>query len=166
MTRTNRFRHLVLALAFILLFVCLGQIANAATGTAAGTWTRPTAHEDASPLAASAITGYALTCEFTPTGGASAACASFTPATFAGTATSGTITVSNLPATGGQLCLTLSTVTSYSRSAPSPAQCKAVDPVKPNAPSNFTITVTVAINLQSDSEIRVAVADPVVTRSP
>jgi hypothetical protein len=159
-------KRYLLTLAAILIFSFVWGAATAATGAAAGTWTRPTTYVDTTPLPASAITGYVLTCRFTPTGGAAAPCSSFTPSTFPPGALSGDITVSNLPPTGGNLCLTLNTQTAAATSDNGVEQCKPVPAVRPNAPGAFTITVTVAINLESDSEIRVAVADPVVTRSP
>jgi hypothetical protein len=158
MDMKDKIQRYVIALSIILAFSFVWGAATAATGTAAGTWTRPTTYVDGTPLPASAITGYVLGCRFTPTGGTAAPCSTFTPATFPASATSGSVTVSNLPPTGGNLCLTLNTQTATATSDNGVEQCKPVPAVAPNAPGNFTITVTVALVLQSDSPITVASA--------
>lgn len=143
----------------------ISAIACAATGTAALSFIRPTTYVDGSALAASAITGYAVDCTFTPTGGTATACAS-SPATLPGTAQSGNITLT-YPAIGGQACFVLRTLVGTNSSAgSSPPACKALAPIAPSDPSNLTVTITVALTISSATPITVAMTPPVVTKTP
>jgi hypothetical protein len=152
-----------------ILLLCVAGVAEAATGNASITLTRPTAYTDGSPLAASAITGYAVDCQFTATGATSSTTCTLTGSPLpGGTATGGNVTLT-YPAAGGNACFVLRTLVGALSSAGGTPVCKALPGVPPNDPTNVTITVTLAINLESASEIRVAsveVAKPVVAQSP
>jgi len=136
----KRFLYAALAALFV-------GPALAATGTATITWTRPTTYTDGSVLAASAISGNAIDCVFTPTGGVATSCGS-TPATVAGgnTAT-GTVTLT-YPVQGGRACFRVRALVGSVSSDPSaerPEACKDFEALKPNAPSNVTVTITVSV---------------------
>lgn len=148
----------------LVLAALVSGVASAATGSAAISLTRPTTYVDGSTLPSSAITGYSVGCTFTPTGGTAAACTLSTTTLPGGTSTGGTVSIT-YPAVGGTACFTLKTMTATNMSDGSqPPVCKDLPGVKPSDPSNVTITITVALNIASDSPIRVAVAEPVVTR--
>jgi hypothetical protein len=73
------------------------------------------------------------------------------------------------PATGGEACFTLRTTTTAGLVSidSSPKACKTLAPVSPNPPTNVTVTITLALDLKSDSPITVALAGPpVVTKTP
>ncbi len=158
-------RHIGHFCLAILLLLIVG-VAQAATATTAITFTRPTTYTDGSTLAASAITGYAVDCQFTPTGSSTATACTMTGSPLpGGTATGGNVTLT-YPAAGGNACFVLRTLVGSASSAGSAPVCKALAAVPPSDPTNVTVTITLAINLESDSPIRVAVAQPVVTKSP
>jgi hypothetical protein len=108
----------------------------------------------------SAITGYAVDCTFTPTGGTAAAC-TLAGSPLPGSAQSGNVTVT-YPAVGGSACFSLRTLVGTNSSVGTAPVCKTFDAVAPNPPTNVTVTVTVALTLKSASPITVAGA-PVVT---
>jgi hypothetical protein len=165
MTRSNRFIHFALMLSIVCACFCLSQIANAATANVTINYVRANTYVDGTPLPASSITGHAVDCSFTPTGGTAALCA-LTGSPFPGSVQSGTVVVT-YPPVGGQACFALKTlVGSNSSNGSQPPVCVALPAIKPGDPTNVTVTITLAINLQSDTPIRVAVAEPVVTRSP
>lgn len=148
-----------------LLLAVLPSLVLAATGTSALSYTRPTTRVDGSTLAASEITGYAVDCTFTPTGGTATACTLSTTTLPGGTSASGSVTIT-YPAVGGVACFKLRTLTgSLSSPGSQPAACKDLPAVAPSDPTNLTVTITVALNVSSDTPIRVAVAEPVVTKS-
>lgn len=162
MTRRDRIVHFFLALAILALFACLSGIASAGTANAAFAITRPTAYADGTALPAANIASYPVACMFTPTGGSATAC-TFTPTSFAGSVLTGSVALT-VPPDGGRACFTLKThLVNGVDSDPGAEACKDVPAVKPNAPG-YTITITLAINLESDTPIRVAVADPIVTK--
>jgi hypothetical protein len=113
----------VLALAAASLLAC--KPAEAATGTAAITLTRPTAYTDGTPLAAADIAEYPVVCRFTPTGATSS--------------------------TGGRLCLRIRATANGVNSDPSNETCKDVPAVAPNAPGSVTITITIIVSTDSGS---------------
>jgi hypothetical protein len=156
--------RIVGVLAFALIAVCIAGIANAATSTLA--FTRPSTYSDGSTLPSSAITGYVVTCTFTPTGGTASACTGLTGSPLAGgTNQAGSITFT-APAAGGQACVKLFTQTATAADpvGSSPACTTVADTRTPGSPTNVTVTVTVALQISSDTPIRVAVSEPVVTR--
>jgi hypothetical protein len=140
----------VLALAAASLLAC--KPAEAATGTAAITLTRPTAYTDGTPLAAADIAEYPVVCRFTPTGATSStACTTSPTALPGGTATGGAVTIANLPAKGGRLCLRIRATANGVNSDPSNETCKDVPAVAPNAPGSVTITITIIVSTDSGS---------------
>lgn len=154
---------LALVAAFFLWLICSG--AFAATGTASLTFTRPSTYIDGSALAASDITGYAVECTFTPTGGVVAPC-TMTGATLPGTAQSGAVTLT-YPAKGGQACFVLKTlVGSTSSAGTQPPACKTFAPIPPSDPTNLTVTIALVMNVTSASPIIVTMSGPKVEKSP
>lgn len=123
----------------------------AATGSTVITWTAPTSYTDNSPLPASAITAYVIDCTLTPTGGVAAPCV-FTPASFLGSAVTGTVSVT-YPAQGGRACFSLRTSVSGTLSAASNVTCKDFAALTPNPPTNVTITISVTVNGQPAGEL-------------
>lgn len=109
------------------------------------TYTRPTSRADGSPLAASEVASYAISCMYTPTGGTAAPCVSLAPTSFSGTALGGTVTFS--VATDGQACFTLATVDTGGRSSvPTNPVCKAITISPPNPPGNVTVAVVIGMD--------------------
>lgn len=150
--------------ALLILVSLVTGVASAATGSTALNYTRPTTYVDGSTLPSSAITGYTVGCTFTPTGGTATACTLNTTTLPGGTSTSGSVTIT-YPAAGGTACFTLRTNTATATSPGSqPAACKDLPALAPSDPTNLTVTITLAINIASDSPVRVAVATPVVTK--
>ncbi len=148
-------------LAFLALAV-LPAFAPAATGIATISFTRPTTYSDGSALPASAITGYAVDCQFTPTGGAAAPC-TLTGSPFAGSVQSGNVTIT-YPPVGGSACFSLRTLVGSLSSVASAASCKTFDAVTPSPPTNVVVTVSLSLNLSSASPITVVASTPVVTQ--
>lgn len=139
----------------------------AATGSSTVSWARPTTYTDNSPLAAAAISGNKILCTFTPTGGTAVPC-TLSANTAPGAAQSFTATLT-YPASGGAACFQVIATANGIDSAPSPiaaGACKTFDPLPPSPPGNVTVTVTLAFTLTSASPITVAMAAPVVTKSP
>lgn len=129
------------------------------------TFTRPVAYTNGSALPTTAITGYAVDCTFTPTGGTAAVCALTGSPLAGGTNQVGTVQLT-YPAVGGEACFKLRTLVGQQTSAGTqPAVCRTLAALVPNDPTNLTITITVAVNISSDTPIRVAVVEPVVTRN-
>ncbi len=132
--------------AFLALAV-LPTLLSAGTGTGVVTYTRPLTYTDNSPLAATDISGYVVTCQFTPTGAsAAAACANF-----AGGSVGAVLTASTsftIPGSGGKACFAVAATAggvTGPASAVTAASCKVFDALAPSAPGNVTVTVTVAV---------------------
>jgi hypothetical protein len=165
MTRSDRFKHALICLAAILALTCIWHSAHAATGSTAVNYTPPTQYEDGTPLPASDIKGYAVDCKFTPTGGSTASVCTLDTTTLpGGTARTGTVKIT-YPVTGGTACFVLKTMTVAAQSDGSqPPACQVLPAVQPNDPTNLTITITLTLNIASDTPIRVAVAEPVISK--
>jgi len=117
-------------------------VAVAATGSL--TYVRPTTREDNSPLPASEIANYEITCTYTPTGGSAAPCSGQSPLTFPGASLGGTVTFT--VTADGQACFVLRTVdTGGRRSIPTNPACKAIVIAPPNPPTGVTVAVNLAI---------------------
>lgn len=129
-----------------LALLTLATAATAATGVANITWLNPSSYTDNTPLPLSAITETQIYCEFTPIGSTvTSDCANGAPAAFAGSVASGTYTFT-YPAQGGRACFYIRTRAGTGVSDPSsPKACKDFAPLKPNAPGNVTVTVTVSV---------------------
>ena len=151
-----------------LLAFCAGALpleAYAATGSKTITFTRPTTYTDGSPLAASAITGYRVECEFTPTGGTMSQCAT-TPANLAGgTSTSGSVTFT-YPPEGGTVCFRLRTLVGSLVADASNQACSPLEALRPNPPTNVTVTVTVSLRVDVNGTPTLALAAGPVTVEP
>lgn len=160
-------RRLLFALVSVAALCGVFSPADAATGSGAIAFTRASQYTDGSTLAAADITGYSVGCTFTPTGGTSAACTAFTGSPLAGGSNqAGTVTLS-VPASGGQACFTLKTLTASASSAGTAPFCKTfADTRVPGDPTNATITISVTLNLTSAAPITVAMSAPVVTKTP
>jgi hypothetical protein len=130
---------------FIIPLVLLPVGALAATGVANLSWTNPTTYTNGNPLAATDISATEVYCDFTPTGGVSAACGG-TPTEFAGSGATGSYTFS-YPSVGGVACFYVRTRvgTGPSSDPSSPKACKNFAALKPGQPSGLTVTVTVAV---------------------
>lgn len=156
--------RLVQVTAIAVLILCVVGVATAATSPTSITFTRPTTYIDGSPLAASSITSYTISCDWTSTGATTSQPCTLSTTTIPGQSTTGTLTLT-YPASGGSACFTLRTnVGSVQSIASSPAACKTLDAIAPNPPSNVTVTVSVALQLSSASPITVVAATPVVTQ--
>lgn len=128
----------------LLVGLLLSVSALAASGNLS--FTRPTSRADGSPLAASEIASYQISCSYTPTGGVAAACSGLSPSSLAGSATGGTVTF-NANA-NGRACFSLVTVdTAGRRSAPSAQACKDIAIAVPNPPGNVTVAVVIGLNM-------------------
>lgn len=149
---------------FVIAAFCVIGVAKAATNSPAVTWLKPTTYTDGSALPAASITGYKLGCLFTPTAGTAVPC-TLSSSTAAGSAQTFTATLT-YPAIGGSACFTVIATAGGVDSAPSAAACKTFDALVPNPPSNVTVTVSLTLNLSSQSPITVAMGTPVVTKSP
>jgi hypothetical protein len=166
MTRSDRFKHLVIIVCFFIACAFASFAARAATGNATINYTPPTQYEDGTTLPATAIAGYAVSCTFTPNGGgAASACALDVTQIPGGTSRSATVKVT-YPVVGGTACFVLKTVTTSGAQSDGsqPPACQPLPAVQPNDPTNLTITITLALNISSDTPIRVAVNEPVVTQ--
>lgn len=161
------FVHWALLMVALLVLAGFSAAAHAATGTTALTFTPPTTNSDGSALAASDITNYTVVCTFTPPTGAASTCVTDTTTIAGGTNKVGTLKIT-YPVSGGQACILLKTNRSdgVQGAGSQPPACTTLPAIKPNDPTNVTITVTLAINLQSDSPITVAAVTPVVQVSP
>jgi hypothetical protein len=150
------FRGLIIALSI--------GTAFAATAPSSVSWTRPVTYSDNSPLPLAAITGNKILCTFTPTGGAAAPCV-LAASTTTGAAQTFTTTLT-YPSAGGKACFQV-IATAGVDSDPSTLtadSCATVPALKPSAPSNVVITVTIAMTLKSETPITVQVADPIVAK--
>lgn len=160
---SNKAPLFAVALIGLLAFACIDK-ASAATGPSTVSWTPPTTYTDGSVLPAAALSGNKIGCLFTPTGGTAAPC-TLSANTAAGSASSFTANLT-YPAVGGTACFTVIATAGGVDSAPSNATCKTLAALVPNPPTNVTVTVTLTLNLTSASPISVAMAPPVVTRTP
>lgn len=131
-------------LLFLAAVALTATSALAATGNAVVSWVPPTTYTDGSPLAPAAITGNAIDCIFTPTGGIAASCGS-TPAQVAGNGTAtGTVTLT-YPPQGGRACFRVRVLVGAVSADPSNEACKDFVALKPSPASNVVVTVTVSI---------------------
>lgn len=146
--------------------LCIAGVATAATSSQTGNWSASSTYTDGSPLAVADITGHEIDCQYTPVGGVAAAC-SFTPTSTTGSGTSFAVTVTYPSNTAGKACFRVRTKTASAVSAYGPliaGSCRDLPALAPSAPGAVTITVTLALTLNSDSPITVAMSDPVVTK--
>lgn len=152
------------------LLLCVAGIANASTGNAALTAAAPTTYVDNTPLPASAIVGYNIDCQFTPAGSSTATACTMSPTSVIGSTMAASVTLTYPAATGGKACFRTAAKTAVAVSDLSPLganSCKDLPAVGPSAPGAVTVTITLALNLTSDTPITVALAGPpVVTRTP
>lgn len=141
--------------------------ADAATGNAALSFSRPTTYTDGSALSTAEITGYAVDCFFTPTAGTAGACPVTGSPLAGGANQAGSVTLT-VPASGGQACFKLRTLVGTASSLGGTPACKTFpDTRTPSDPTGVTVTVTLSLNLTSAAPITVALAGPpVVTKTP
>lgn len=138
----------VATIVALVLVLCAAAI-PAQAATAGLTFTRPATYTDGTPLPAAEIASYNVRCSsFTPTGSTTpGSCPAVTPASLAGTATGGTLTLT-LPAGGGSACFQLQTVsTSGATSDWTAPACKTFAPLVPNPPANVTVAVVIGLNM-------------------
>lgn len=137
------------ALLFALILFGVTHPALAATGTAAGTFTRAVSFTDGTPLVAADVVNYEIDCVFTPTGGVSAPCVS-SPATTPTTSFTVTLTY---PASGGRACFRTKTRTTngalsdFSPYLANGASCRDFGPLAANPASGVTVTVIVNVTV-------------------
>lgn len=146
----------------VLALVALAEISAAATKPVGITFTRPTQWSDGSPLAASDITGYQVECQFTATGATAATPCTLTGSPLpGGTSQTGSVTLT-YPPVGGEACFVLRTVATGGllSEGSAPPHCKTLPALRPADPSNVTITITVAINIEANGAVSVAMAQP------
>lgn len=139
----------------------------AATGTAALTSQPTLTYTDGSPLAAADIVGYAIDCQFTPTGASSASACAASPTSVTGSTASASVVVTYPASTGGKACFRMATKTASSVSALSALganSCVNLPALSPSAPGSVTVTITLALMLTSDSPITVAMSAPTIER--
>ncbi len=154
-------KHYLLALAL------LPTLTLAAGGTASLSTTLPTTYVDSTPLAASAIIGSDIDCQFTASGTSTSTACTSSPTSVTGTANTASVSITYPAATGGKACFRWRAKTAYAVSDWSPLvanSCKDLPAIAPSAPGAVTVTITLSLNLQSDSPITVAMAEPVVTK--
>lgn len=163
------FVHWALLMVALLVLVGFSAAAHAAGGTAQLTTTLPTTYVDGSALASSAITGSDIDCQFTPTGSSTATACASSPTSVTGAAATASVSITYPAATGGKACFRMRTKTASAVSdwsALGANSCKDLPALAPSAPGAVTVTITLSLNLKSDTPITVAVNQPVTTVSP
>lgn len=165
---TDRKKLALIALAGFAAFICIER-AYAAGGTAQLTTVLPTTYVGGDPLASTAITGSDIDCQFTPAGSSTATACTSSPSSVTGAASTASVSITYPAATGGKACFRMRTKTANAVSDWSVLganSCKDLPALAPSAPGAVTVTITLSLNLKSDTPITVAMAQPVVETKP
>lgn len=152
-------------IAALLLISLFGSFVQAATSAQTGTFAAPVQYTDNSAIPAGAILGYDIDCQFTATGASTSIPCVFAPTTTV--ASPFNVSVTYPADTGGKACFRVKARTAGAVSALSPliaGSCRDLAPLAPQAPGAVTVTITLSLNMKSDTPITVAMSEPVVTR--